>query len=217
MTTKEFSIEFDILYNNISSNAAPGLNEYEKSIFLTRAQEELVMALYSGNTEGFGSFESNTELRTYLTTLVKNVKIDMSTILPNSNSIVSGWTGSDNYYDYVFDLAALGYKDILYIVYEAAKFKSSSVESNKIDSLDVEVKAIKHDEYHSIVRNPFRKPNENRVLRVDSNLLEGGNEAYTVELISSIELSNYILRYIREPKPIILETLTSYNVSINIK
>ena len=34
MTITEFSTEFDILYNNISSNMAPGLNEYEKSVFL---------------------------------------------------------------------------------------------------------------------------------------------------------------------------------------
>lgn len=33
MTTQEFSSEFDILYNNIMSNAAPGLDEYEKSVF----------------------------------------------------------------------------------------------------------------------------------------------------------------------------------------
>ena len=37
MTTPEFSNEFDVLYNNIMSNAAPGLNEYEKSVFLTKA------------------------------------------------------------------------------------------------------------------------------------------------------------------------------------
>lgn len=42
MTTQEFSNEFDVLYNNIMSNQAPGLDEYEKSIFLTKAQEELV-------------------------------------------------------------------------------------------------------------------------------------------------------------------------------
>lgn len=35
MNNKEFSREFDILYNNIMSNSAPGLNEYEKSVFLT--------------------------------------------------------------------------------------------------------------------------------------------------------------------------------------
>ena len=35
MTITEFSNQFDVLYNNITSNQAPGLNEYEKSVFLT--------------------------------------------------------------------------------------------------------------------------------------------------------------------------------------
>lgn len=42
MTNKEFSLEFDILFNNIMSGAAPGLNDYEKSVFLTKGQEELI-------------------------------------------------------------------------------------------------------------------------------------------------------------------------------
>ena len=37
MTLEEFSNEFDILYNNSMSNAAPGVDEYEKSVFLTKA------------------------------------------------------------------------------------------------------------------------------------------------------------------------------------
>ena len=42
MTTTEFSTEFDVLYNNITSNQAPGLNLYEKSVFLTKAQSQLI-------------------------------------------------------------------------------------------------------------------------------------------------------------------------------
>ena len=47
MTTKEFSDQFDVLYNNITSNQAPGLNEYEKSVFLTKAQQEIVKNYFS--------------------------------------------------------------------------------------------------------------------------------------------------------------------------
>jgi hypothetical protein len=57
MTTVEFSSEFDVLYNNIMSNSAPGLDEYEKSVFLTAAQKELVLNHFNlqGNKyrEGF--------------------------------------------------------------------------------------------------------------------------------------------------------------------
>ena len=37
MKSEEFNNQFDVLYNNITSNQAPGLNEYEKSVFLTKA------------------------------------------------------------------------------------------------------------------------------------------------------------------------------------
>lgn len=37
MTNAEFSNEFDTLFNNITSNQAPGIDEYEKSVFLTQA------------------------------------------------------------------------------------------------------------------------------------------------------------------------------------
>ena len=42
MTLQEFSNEFDDLYNNVMSNSAPGLDEYEKSVFLTKAQDEVI-------------------------------------------------------------------------------------------------------------------------------------------------------------------------------
>ena len=57
MTLQEFNTNFDLLYNNIASNQAPGLDEYEKSVFLTNAQLELVKNYFNpkGNKyqEGF--------------------------------------------------------------------------------------------------------------------------------------------------------------------
>ena len=49
MTTTEFSNEFDILYESIASNGAPPLDDYEKSVLLTQAQEILVKDSYSYN------------------------------------------------------------------------------------------------------------------------------------------------------------------------
>ena len=57
MTLPEISREFDILYNNIMSNQAPGLDEYEKSVLLTKSQDEILKNYFnpSSNTlkEGF--------------------------------------------------------------------------------------------------------------------------------------------------------------------
>lgn len=60
MSISEFSDQFDVLYNNITSNQAPGLNEYEKSVFLTKAQEELVKNYFSpkGNPKQDGFDDS---------------------------------------------------------------------------------------------------------------------------------------------------------------
>jgi hypothetical protein len=64
MSVGEFSREFDILYNNIMSNAAPGIDDYEKSVFLTKAQEEVVTAIYEG------SFENSERYRESINSLV---------------------------------------------------------------------------------------------------------------------------------------------------
>ena len=42
MNVTEFSQELDVIYENINKNGAPGLDEYEKSVILTHAQELLV-------------------------------------------------------------------------------------------------------------------------------------------------------------------------------
>lgn len=52
MTISEFSDQFDVLYNNITSNQAPGLNEYEKSVFLTKAAKEIVKNYFTANSKG---------------------------------------------------------------------------------------------------------------------------------------------------------------------
>ena len=78
MTTQEFSNEFDILYNNIMSNSAPGLNEYEKSVFLTLAQEAFVLDVYNGKYNE-NSFESTEEVSDYINTLVRQAQITNTT------------------------------------------------------------------------------------------------------------------------------------------
>lgn len=47
MTNPEFSNEFDILYNSISSNQSPGIDEYEKSVFLTMAQDDIIKSYFN--------------------------------------------------------------------------------------------------------------------------------------------------------------------------
>ena len=65
MTVQEFSERFDILYNNITSNQAPGLNEYEKSVLLTQAQSQLVKEYFNVRVDQVGGGFDGSQKRQY--------------------------------------------------------------------------------------------------------------------------------------------------------
>lgn len=76
MTTQEFSNEFEVLYNNIMSNQAPGLDEYEKSVFLTKAQEELVRDYFnSRNVKNAQGFDDSQKRQYDFSTLLSSAKL----------------------------------------------------------------------------------------------------------------------------------------------
>lgn len=152
MTTQEFSIEFDILYNNLASNTAPPLNEYEKSVLLTKAQSDIVIELYSGRNNLGLSYESSEEARKYLAHLI--VKKD----IPLSHTI-SG----------VMEHEVTNYNpnsEILFITRECI--------NNTIPVIPVT-----QDEYTRIKDNPFKGPSKNRAIRV---LAENGTSIIACNL-----------------------------------
>lgn len=91
MTIVEFSNEFDVLYNSITSNQAPGLDEYEKSVFLTQAQEDIVRCYFDPKSnkvqEGFdGSQKRQYDFSSLIkTTELKNVTDIMEYEKNNTN------------------------------------------------------------------------------------------------------------------------------------
>ena len=144
MTTQEFSIEFDILYNNLASNAAPPLNEYEKSVFLTKAQSDIVLELYSGRNNLGLAFESSEEVRRYLHPLIKQNNVDLT-------------KGSDNLYDVQGGIL----EDVFVIVREYLQHNSG----------ETPVVPTTQDEYIKIKDNPFRGPKcYKRALRLEREL-----------------------------------------------
>lgn len=76
MTTQEMSNEFDVLYNNITSNQAPGLDEYEKSVFLTKAQRQLVTEYFNNRTDVAGGGFDGSQKRQYdFSELIRTAKL----------------------------------------------------------------------------------------------------------------------------------------------
>jgi len=188
MITPEFSLEFDLLYNNIMSNAAPGLNEYEKSLFLTQAQESIVRDIYNGKYNGI-SFEGTEEASAYLNPLVKQVTMDC---------YVEGDGVSGN--SVFFPIPP----DMWFITYETALIKDECLKC--CHQRNVVVRPVTQDTYYSISRNPFRRDNDRRVLRLLSD--------NKIELISRYPIKSYTVRYLSKPQPIILTDLTDSGLSI---
>lgn len=191
MITQEFSSEFDILYNNIMSNQAPGLDEYEKSVFLTKAQEEIIIELYSGRNPFNNSFEKTEEIKRYLSDLVKTyITYDKK----------DGYVGLSET-SVFFELP----KDLWFITYE-----SVSLEDDRLGCMngkEILVVPVTQDDYFKISENPFKGANKRRALRLDVS-----NEI--VEIVSEYNVNKYLIRYLSRPDPIILVDLQD-DLSIN--
>lgn len=180
MNLIDLSREFDILYNNINSNEAPGVTEYEKSVFLTQAQEALVLDIIQGNKiEGV----ENTELlKEQLSKLTKE-----SYLSPVYYDNVPTITSSSVLYELPIDLLHILYEHII------KKIEGCS------DVL-IQVLPTTHDLIYKLLKNPFSGPSKQALrLNIGNNLIE----VITDKSITTTD--KYFIRYIRCPKPIVLE------------
>ena len=79
MTNPEFSREFDILYNSITSNQAPGLDDYEKSVILTIAQKDVLTSYFSARKNKYQQgFDESKERQIDFSNLTKVVTLTKS-------------------------------------------------------------------------------------------------------------------------------------------
>ena len=198
MNVGQFSDEFDTLLNSFARELPFGkdespvdirIDEYEKSVFLTRAQKELVVDYYSGQNAYNLSFEEKEIIREALDALVRTITPEPLGDIPAAQHIID-----DKRKMYFYRIP----ENLLYIVFEEVKF-SSYLSGCKGGNTALVVPST-HDEVWHRMQNPFRGPSNKRVLRlnVDDNL---------VELVSDYPIGSYLLRYVEEPKPIILTDL----------
>lgn len=192
MNHVEFSNEFDVFYNNIMSNAAPGINEYEKSVLLTKAQDEVLKNYFNprGNKyqEGFDGSAKR--------------QIDFSGLISVADCTAIEGEG--------LDLRAKIYRmpsDVFLVINETLT----------TDTGVKQVVPIKFDEYSRLMSKPYKEPLKYQAWRL---VTEGsGNDNVVVEVIphSGETVSKYTVRYVRRPKPIVLVDLASEygDVSIN--
>lgn len=208
ITPEELSGRFDVLLNSYSQKAATGdsssrvdinLDEYEKSVYLTKAQEEVVVNLYNGKNIYGDSFESTEEIRRYLDALV------VTKTYSDSEAIDALEPTSDLENTKVFPLP----ENIAFITLEKVTYSGEEGKCS-LDGYSAKVYPITHDTYNTIKDNPFRGPTKYKALRLDY----GENK---VEIISKFPIKEYYIKYLKRPNPIILVDLTNENLQIDGK
>lgn len=198
MTIQEFSNEFDVLYNNIMSNQAPGLDEYEKSVFLTKAQSEIIKNYFNpkGNKyqEGFdGSQKRQVDFSKLMKTYAS------SGTAPTPTSFFGNVTGA---YKITWP------NDVFVVVNEVVDV----IKKGDNRKYRLQVIPIKYDEYLRVSSKPYKQPLKNQAWRIingenDINLIVGH--------LNNVSPNGYHIRYVKHPKPIILESLDGSGLSIN--
>ena len=189
MDVQELSNLFDTLLQPYITKDVSGeqntlaFDEYEKSIFLTKAQEQIVLELYQ-------ELEQSEENRKYLSNLIK------------TGNYVPVGEKDETLINNIFKSYKVEIEDsVLFMIYEQCTL---SDENNCINGRIVSVVPTIHDDLDKVLKNPFKSPNNRKIIRLDFD--------NKIELISKYNISNYKVRYLKKPNPIILVKLEDLNI-----
>ena len=209
MNISEFSTQFDVLYNNITSNQAPGLNEYEKSVFLTKAQSQLLNEYFNSRVDGVGGGFDGSQRRQY----------DFSKLIV-----------TDKLTEYKAPaMAPVDKVDSRSHLYVFPKEYFLSVNEVLVDNeYQYSVLPISYAEYTRLMLKPYNFPVKRAVWRLFTQTRKATNSdgesivQVVAEVIGKCNWKGWteeyagvptekkpelVLRYIKRPKPIILEEL----------
>lgn len=194
MTNQEFSDQFDVLYNNIASNQAPGLDNYEKSVLLTLAQDDVVKSyfnpVYNKAQQGFDGNQK------------RQIDFSMITKIATVTSFESAL------FDYRANSKSVQIpNDVLMIINEQCEVQRQEGESNKSQIL--QVIPITYDEYTRLMGKPFKRPTQYQAWK----LLNTDTATKNDIIIGPVDtLSKYTIRYIKRPRAIILSNLDDVSI-----
>ena len=191
MTNQEFKNEFNISYNAIASNSSPGIDDYELSVYLTKAQLEVIKNYYDpvSNRKQKG-FENTEKRRRDLNQLVFDYKI--------SSSFKTDQVIHKNSRFFTIP------KDVFLIVNERVKIKSTNCFNDTV----VNVRPMSYDAFNIQIKNPFENPNHEVTWRLDLSNVGVDKVVEIVSPYNTTDSLEYQMRYIKYPKPIIVTNLS---------
>jgi len=210
MTLQEFSDGFSTLLNSYGSQAQFGeqasgqqivLDEYEKSSFLTQAQDIVLRSYcdraYNPQAQGF---DDSAQRQTDFSSLIKNAILS-----PETNSTVGTFDSRGIIYQ--IPKRSDNSSEVLFIIQEKLLMKKTSDNSIKAEYVIVPISAKEYDRQMS---KSFGKPLKKQAWRLFLNKSTGFD--VMTELIPRDTLPEgyqyvYKIRYVKRPQPIVLEDM----------
>ena len=207
MTNNEFSDMFTVLLNSYNTQAQFGdqsshqeiaLDEYEKSVYLTLAQDIIVKSYFDKtlNPQGQG-FDDSSRRQVDFSSLIK---------VATPSKITNPTTGTFDKRGIIYQMPKGGTNDILFILDEKLGVKRSNVIIKEYI-----VKPISYSEYSRVMSKPFGKPMKRQAWRLFQNQTSGFDilsEVIPRATLSGADEWEYKIRYVKKPQPIVLVALS---------
>ena len=191
MTASEMKTEFLIGYDKITSFAAPGYEDNEISKFLNDAQERFIKTRYSDANKYRVGYEENEKRSKDLSELKRFFETSTFTTGNHPNS-------------YFVELP----DNIMWATKEEVDLTITDCHGSTSTSR-VGVKPIGDDYYNANINNPFKKPYEELVWRLDfsrtddtSVVSSSNKKRHELVYDSASPVSKYYLTYIKYPQSI---------------
>lgn len=194
MSGNEMREMFSVLFNNITSNQAPGLNDHEISLCLTKGQDEVLKGYFNpkGNKYGEG-FDDN-----------QKRQIDFSAI----TCVAEKESFSEPIYDGRFNSKSVDLPtDVWMIVNERVEVRRPETATTTTNLI---VMPISFGEYDKNMSKPFKRPLHYQAWRLINNAVSNKSDL----IVGPTDvISKYVLRYVRRPKPIIIGDLDDLTIN----
>lgn len=188
MTGPELRNLFNVQYNNIFNQSSPGLNDYEISLYLTKALKELVQSYYTGQLDG-NPIDSSEE----------------------SRELLAFYTKEKNY----TDLTSLEGKFLCYetnIIIEDNLWyvlNEFDYDGNKW----IKIKPIPFDKINGLLNNPYKAPTLYRSYRVEYYV----NDKIQFRIYSKLPVKIYNMTYLETPSVVIIDDLNKIVQGLTIE
>lgn len=198
MSPSEFKYNFNVLFNNLSNNAAPGMNDYEISSVLTKAQFELVKDYFNPNGNKYREgFDNSAKRQADFAAIIQ------TDTLEEVANPVTRFDSRSVVYKFPIEFLALINENVTLVDKDTTFFR--------------QVIPLSDLQYTRLMSKPYKEPLKNHVWRLLTGQLEKNHQAELIFNTQDATMQrSYTIRYVRVPKPIIVSDLSRINQNLNI-